>query len=402
MAEARNGQKLTAMEDAVKDPLLSLKALLNQRERDFLSPYAAISTESVRFTPEPRQEREHRQNFAIDADRILHSQAFTRYIGKTQVFSLIRHDHISHRVIHVQLLSKIARTIGRLLRLNEDLIEAISLGHDIGHPPFGHDGEYMLSDICRRHGMHSFQHNIQGVRFLDSLERGSRGWNLSLQVLDGILCHNGEVLMRELSPRRGKTFADLREEMGSQSKSPGMELNPTTLEGCVVRMADVISYVGRDFEDAIQLNLLHREDLPDTVKKELGSTNGAIVYALVDDLVRHSLDRDAIRFGERTIRVLGELLAFNYERIYKNPLIKTEQDKIRRLYESLFDHFVEDLEKERTESSIYRDFLNNMTDDYRKHAAPDMVRDFIAGMTDDYFLEQGKNLFLPRYLPSRF
>ena len=309
------------------DPLLSLKELLNSREQSFLSPYATSSTECSRLVYETRHENEHRQNFAIDADRILHSQAFTRYIGKTQVFYLIRNDHISHRVIHVQLLSKISRTIGRLLRLNEDLIEAIALGHDIGHPPFGHDGEAMLSELCEKNGLHSFQHNIQGVRSLNNLERAGRGWNLSLQVLDGIFSHNGEVLKRELSPRRGKKFADLEKEIRRKSEHPELEIIPTTLEGCVVRMADVISYVGRDFEDAIQLNLVGREELPSRVQNVLGTSNGSIVYSLVDDLVRNSLDQDAISFGENIIEVLREFLDFNRRKIYSNPKIKTEREK---------------------------------------------------------------------------
>ncbi len=384
------------------DPLLSLKELLNQREDNFLSPFAVRSVESSRRRPEPRQDTEHRQNFAIDADRILHSKAFTRYIGKTQVFYLIRNDHISHRVIHVQLLSKIARTIGRLLRLNEDLIEAISLGHDIGHPPFGHDGESMLSEIGRKRGLSSYLHNVQGVRFLNKIERNGRGWNLSLQVLDGVLCHNGEVLVRSLGPRRGKTFDDLDREMKAQSDDPDFPLIPTTLEGCVVRLCDVISYVGRDFEDAIQLNLITREELPPRVREGLGATNGAMVYTLVDDLIRNSLERDAIGFGARVSGLLGEFLDFNRERIYYNPKIKTEREKIRRLYENLFEYFLDDLRHEDEDSSIYRDFLKEMDAEYRKRSPEEIVRDFIAGMTDDYFLDQGRMIFLPQNLPSRF
>ena len=181
------------MSEYQHDPLLSLKELLNKREEDFLSSYATRSVESIRRGPEPREDTEHRQNFAMDADRILHSKAFTRYIGKTQVFYLIKNDHISHRVIHVQLLSKIARTIGRLLRLNEDLIEAISLGHDIGHPPFGHDGESILSDICRRYGLRSYLHNLQGVRSLNRIERNGRGWNLSQCTVIKVLRSGLEV-----------------------------------------------------------------------------------------------------------------------------------------------------------------------------------------------------------------
>ena len=169
--------------------------------------------QAIRRRYEERIAEGHRQNFAVDADRILHSRAYTRYIDKTQVFYLISHEHISHRVLHVQLLSKIARTIGKFLRLNEDLLEAIALGHDIGHPPFGHDGERILSDLCEAHGIGPFLHSIQGVRFLDRLEKQGRGLNLSLQVLDGILCHDGETHLERLSPQRDKTFAALEEEI---------------------------------------------------------------------------------------------------------------------------------------------------------------------------------------------
>ena len=158
---------------------------LYAEELNRLSPLAAKSSEAVRRNKE--QLIGYRQNFAQDADRILHSRAYARYIDKTQVFCLIRNDHITHRVLHVQLVSRIARTVGRFLHLNEDLIEAISLGHDIGHPPFGHAGEQFLSELCMENGLPGFQHNVQSVRALEKLERKGRGWNLSLQVLDGIL-----------------------------------------------------------------------------------------------------------------------------------------------------------------------------------------------------------------------
>ena len=242
--------------------LLEIKKHLDQREEEILSPFAALSKNAIRRRPDERVTKGHRQNFSIDSDRILHSLAYTRYVDKTQVFYLIDHDHITHRVLHVQLLSKIARTIGRFLHLNEDLIEAIALGHDIGHPPFGHDGERILSEICLKHGLGHFLHNVQSVRFLDLIERKGRGWNLSLQVLDGILCHDGETHKEGLVPNRGKSFDDLDREMRQKTENPELELTPMTLEGCVVRLADTISYIGRDIEDAIRLNLIKREEIP--------------------------------------------------------------------------------------------------------------------------------------------
>ena len=302
------------------DELILLKENLNERERRDLSPYATLSTEALRRQPEERLLHGHRQEFSVDADRILHSQAYTRYIDKTQVFSLIKNDHIAHRVLHVQLVSKIGRTIGRYLGLNEDLIEAIALGHDIGHPPFGHDGETYLSEICVKYGIGAFQHNIQSVRFLETIECKGRGLNLSLQVLDGILCHDGEVHSTRLAPHKKKTFSALEQEMESKKKTPMTELIPMTTEGCVVRMADTISYIGRDVEDAIRLNLIRREDIPERCKKRLGDTNGSIVYNLVEDILLSSMGKNFVAFSPEVANTLKELKDFNIERIYRNPL----------------------------------------------------------------------------------
>ncbi|MEJ2101443.1 MAG: HD domain-containing protein, partial [Desulfobacterales bacterium] len=193
--------------------LLSARGALDAQEMKHLSRWAALNSGAIRRTNEQHSETEYRQNYSIDADRILHAHAYARYIDKTQVFYLIKNDHITHRVLHVQLVSKIARTIGRYLSLNEDLIEAIALGHDIGHAPFGHDGERYLSELCETHGIGSFQHNVQSVQFLDKVERKGVGWNLCLQTLDGILCHDGEVHNKKLEPDTDKTFDTLDHEL---------------------------------------------------------------------------------------------------------------------------------------------------------------------------------------------
>lgn len=385
------------------DELTLLKEKLNERERQYLSSYATLSAEAVRRQPEERLVHGHRQEFSVDADRILHSQAYTRYIDKTQVFSLIKNDHITHRVLHVQLVSKIGRTIGRHLRLNEDLIEAIALGHDIGHPPFGHDGEAYLSEICKKHGIGTFQHNIQSVRFLEKIERKGRGWNLSLQVLDGILCHDGEAHSIHLAPQPGKSFSALEQEMEAKRSDPETELVPMTMEGCIVRIADAISYIGRDIEDAIRLNLIRREDIPASCKKRLGDTNGSIVYNLVEDILVSSLGQDFIAFSPEAADILKELKVFNIERIYQNPAIKTQAPKIKRLYADLFAKFLEDILDDKQESVIFKDFLDGMSPSYLEETKPaETVRDFIAGMTDDYFLEQGRMAFMPLPLPRKF
>jgi len=350
--------------------LSELRQILDKQEEGWLSPYACRSVAAIRRRFEERISEGHRQNFAVDADRILHSQAYTRYIDKTQVFYLIDHEHISHRVLHVQLLSKIARTIGKFLRLNEDLLEAIALGHDIGHPPFGHDGERILSGICETHGIGPFLHSIQGVRFLDCLEKRGRGLNLSLQVLDGILCHDGETHLERLSPQGDKTFAVLTDEIQAKLADPAMSLKPMTLEGCVVRLADTISYIGRDLEDAITLKLVQREELPPEIAEGLGRTNGAMVYSLVADLISHSYDKNYVGYSPEVGGLLKRLKEFNYRRIYDNPRIKRETPKIEDLFRHLFDRFLGDLDAGRKESPIWGDFLANLDPGYRESRRP--------------------------------
>lgn len=366
-----------------------IKESLNLREETILSPMAAYSKDAVRRVPEELIDKGHRQNYAADSDRILHSLAYTRYIDKTQVFYLVDNDHITHRVLHVQLVSKISRTIGRFLGLNEDLIEAIALGHDIGHCPFGHDGERYLSDLCQAHGLGPFQHNLQSVRFLDKIERKGRGWNLSLQVLDGIMCHDGEIHSPELHPNRDKDFSTLDHEMRLKGADPTLPLTPMTLEGCVVRMADTISYIGRDIEDAIRLNLIDRAQLPEAGVKLLGNTNGTIVYTLVTDLIHSSYRKPAIAFSPPISDALRTLRDFNLTHIYLNPKIKSNSEKIRALFKLLFERYYADITEYSTGSIIFCDYLNGMSDAYRNtHSQAEIVRDFISGMTDDYFLRQ--------------
>jgi|UniRef100_A0A7C3WQR5 dGTPase len=380
-----------------------LRRYLDREEEAWLSPYATKSSQAIRRRFEERIIQGHRQNFAVDADRILHSRAYTRYIDKTQVFYLIEHEHISHRVLHVQLLSKISRTIGRYLRLNEDLLEAIALGHDIGHPPFGHDGERILSKLCQAYGIGPFLHSVQGVQFLDRVEKNGRGLNLSLQVLDGILCHDGETHLERLAPDREKTFARLEEEIRLKMADPTTPLKPMTLEGCVVRLADTISYIGRDLEDAITLNLVRREDLPPVVQERLGRTNGAIVYALVTDLLAHSFQKNYVGYSPEVGQALKILRDFNYENIYNNPRIKAETGKIEDLCAALFARFLQDIHQKRRSSPIWADFLASMETAYlENHSPAEMVRDFIAAMTDAYFLRQCQEMFFPKPLPLKF
>ncbi len=366
-----------------------LRLALHERESENMSPVATLSRKAIRRRREDQLDTGYRQAFSIDTDRILHSLSYTRYIDKTQVFYLIRNDHIAHRVLHVQLLSKIARTIGRFIGLNEDLIEAIALGHDIGHIPFGHDGEHFLSELCINAGIGAFHHSVQSVQFMDRVEKKGKGWNLCLQTLDGFLCHDGEVHNQVLKPERDKTFEKLEEEMHAKKADSSTQLIPTTLEGCVVRMADTISYVGRDIEDAIRLNIIRRSDLPGQCVKLLGDSNGTIVYNLVTDIIQNSFRKPYIVFSQEISEALQALKTFNLDRIYMNPKIKKHTDTIKKLFQLLFEQYLDDLEKENRSSVIYTSFLKDMSGEYiQRYCREEVVRDFIAGMTDRYFLRQ--------------
>jgi dGTPase len=370
------------------DPVLKdIAAGIDRMERETLSAAATLNAEGRRRRREVLLEKGYRQSFAVDTDRILHSLAYTRYIDKTQVFYLIENDHITHRVLHVQLVSKIARTIGRFLGLNEDLIEAIALGHDIGHIPFGHDGERILSRICHASGIGYFHHNVQSVQFLDRVERKGKGWNLCLQTLDGILTHDGEVHDMRLAPQPGKTFDDLEAQASAKKRDPDHPLTPMTMEGCLVRMTDTISYIGRDIEDAIRLGLIRRTDIPAACVLRLGNTNGTIVFNLVSDVIKNSFQKPYVAFSPEVSEALRTLKAFNLERIYMNPHIKTQLETIQGLFEMLFERYLADLDNHNSASVIFTQFLKDMSEEYLTgHNHREIVRDFIAGMTDQYFL----------------
>jgi len=373
---------------------------LNDIEKKRLSPAASFSDQGVRRTPE--EYVGHRQSFALDADRIIHSRAYTRYIDKTQVFCLIDNDHITHRVLHVQLVSRIARTIGRFLYLNEDLIEAIALGHDIGHPPFGHDGEHILSKLCAEHGLPPFQHNIQSIRFLDHLERKGKGWNLTLQTLDGILCHDGEIFENKLTPEPLGNFEHFDTKLFNKENNPSTRLRPMTLEACVVRISDTVAYIGRDIEDAIILGMIKRSDIPKPCRDILGDTNGNIVYNLVTDIISASSipmpgstdkQQATISFSKQTSAALKTLKQFNYENIYHHPQTKKHLADIENCFTTLFHAYLNQLNNNIEPLDPEIDLMTDISRAYTDEEIPAaMVRDFIGGMTDNFFLKQASRL----------
>lgn len=335
-----------------------------------------------------------RPNYFRDIDRIIHSLSYTRYIDKTQVYSNAQNDHISKRIIHVQLVSKIARTIARALGLNEDLVEAIGLGHDIGHVPFGHLGEKILNDISIRHNEGNFLHNVQSVRTLMVLENNGEGKNLTIQTLDGILCHNGEFVQASYYPKK-KTIEDFLHDYHTcyEDASYVKKLVPMTLEGCVVRISDIIGYLGRDIEDAVRLNRFKISEIPESIQKILGSSNREIISHIILDIINNSKGKSCIEMSKEVYEAIRDLKKFNYDHIYS--LANTDEDvnKITIMFNELFDYYLDILNNKIMSDDIYTLYLNNMSEDYKKKTSNErIVIDYLSGMTDDFFIEQYKKI----------
>lgn len=380
-----------------------IEALNQRREDEYLSPYACKSRDGKRLFREEKEYISFRPVFFRDTDRIIHSRAYSRYIDKTQVFSFFQNDHITHRVLHVQFVSKIARVIGRALRLNEDLIEAISLAHDIGHPPFGHDGEEELNALLK--GTGAFTHNTQSVRFLMELENRGEGINLSVQVLDGILAHNGECLEEKLFCNPKKNVGDfLREYRRSLlDKKYAVNIVSMTLESAVVRVSDIIAYIGRDIDDARKVGLIRKKDrLPLGVRNTLGTSNDKIIDTLVKDVIFTSYGKEYIALSKRVYEALRALKAFNYAHIYSNPVVRREDAKVQHMFRFLFDTYFNDLKGGKFSSERFRHFIEGMHPRYLKTNSPERIAvDFIAGMTDKFFLNEYRTLAFPRNFGER-
>lgn len=352
-----------------------------------LSPYAAKSNEAIRLH---EIQEDMRPNFFRDIDRIIHSLSYTRYSDKTQVFSYRENDHISKRMIHVQLVSKVARTIGRALNLNEDLIEAIALGHDIGHTPLGHTGEHFLDEISQRELSETFAHNIQSVRHCMYVENKGEGLNLSIQVLDGIMCHNGEMLSNKYVPMEKDKEEFLKEYNNAyKDYASTKKCSPMTLEGCVVRISDIIGYIGRDIEDAIALGAIKREDIPKEISDVLGTTNKEIINTIILDIIKESMDKPYIKMSEEVYNALFTLKKFNYENIYNKSMSEKEYEYYRQGMNILFNDYLNAIENKDETSIIYNMFLNSQSTKYLEETPPKRkVIDFIAGMTDDLFMSE--------------
>lgn len=345
-----------------------------------------------------------RSPFSLDRDRILYSGAYRRYHGKTQVFSFTNmfDEEMTNRNIHTTYVSQISRTIGKNLGLNQEVIEAAALGHDLGHTPFGHDGETALSSICKSYGIGAFHHNIESLHIVDHISRKGRGMNLTFQVRDGIISHDGEVHNTKLEPKWDKTEEDIQNYIQKRGNDEYVPWMPATLEGAVVRISDTIAYIGQDIEDAIRFNILKRSEIPKDCANYLGYKNSEIVDTLVKSVILNSYEKDYISFDKETSHYLLELKKFNYVRIYTNKDVKRIKDVIFRSMSILFKFYMEDLEKQDKTSKIYHHFLDYKDESYlNNYSNAEKVRDFIATMTDRYFNEQVKNYLLPAAIITR-
>lgn len=357
------------------------------------NPYRIDDADAVRRNPaRDMSPRLHRPPFVRDIDKILNVAPYNRYAGKTQVFSFVRNDDISRRGLHVQLVARTARTIARMLGLNEDLTEAIALGHDLGHTPFGHAGERILNDLYHADTGRFFNHNVHSVRVLDTLYAR----NVTLQTLDGILCHNGESSQQEFL--RGEThdfetFDELAEAC-SVDQSVIATLRPSTLEGCVVRISDMIAYVGKDRQDAVGVGSLADDGV--FSDGSLGTQNAEIINNLTVDIVEHSYMRDRIAMSEEAFRSLKTAKAENYERIYlADEQGDVYKEQIEPMFAELYETILADLATGDENAPVYKHFIEKIEGQrrlydesapYRDEEPHRIAVDYLAGMTDEYFL----------------
>lgn len=329
---------------------MTIREEMERREHMLLSPYAAFSDQSEgRDHAEPQCDI--RPVYQRDRDRILHSKAFRRLKNKTQVFLTPRGDHYRTRLSHTLEVSQNARTIAKALRLNEDLVEAIALGHDLGHTPFGHAGEFMLNSLCEG----GFRHNEQSVRIVERLEKGGEGLNLTKEVRDGILNH--------------KT-----------------SLTPSTLEGKIVRLSDKIAYINHDIDDAIRAGILREEEIPAEYREILGNSVRQRLDTIIHNIISNSMDKDDIRMSPEVERAMGQLRKYMFENLYHNPVAKREEVKAKELLGRLFEFYMKspELMPQQYAAMIEAGEKKDRT-----------VCDYIAGMTDQYAIAKFNEYFVP-------
>lgn len=330
---------------------MSIRENLEQMEQIYLSPFA---TKSVNSKGREREEAQCdiRPVFQRDRDRILHCKAFRRLKHKTQVFLTPKGDHYRTRLTHTLEVSQNARTIAKALRLNEDLVEAIALGHDLGHTPFGHAGERVLDELCEE----GYRHNEQSVRIVEKLEKDGEGLNLTWEVRDGILNHQTSLM-------------------------------PHTLEGKIVRLSDKIAYINHDVDDAIRAKLLTEEEIPIELRKELGMTTRERLDTLIHNIITNSVGQNDIIMSTEVREAMLEFRQFMFQNVYQNPVAKSEEEKAERLLKELYVYYLEHLE-------ILPMQYQKMCDEGEK--AERVVCDYISGMTDQYAIAKYREFFLPK------
>lgn len=339
-----------------------------------------------------------RPAFVRDIEKIINVPAYNRYAGKTQVFSFVENDDICRRGLHVQLVSRVARGIGALLGLNVDLIEAIALGHDVGHTPFGHAGERFLSACYHRRTGRYFNHNVHSVRVLDKLYRR----NISLQTLDGVLCHNGEFAQQRLVRGTTGTFEELDAlvEACDADEQTIATLRPATLEGCVVRVCDMIAYVGKDRADALDMGVLPSLDAFES--DYIGVDNARIINNLTVDIVNNSYGRDAISMSAEAFADLKRAKRQNYELIYlREGMVDDTENVVEEMFEEMYARLLDDLAHGDESSPVIRHHVSSLVAKSRSVSAEDylsqdpnrIVADYMASMTDRYFMSLYARLF---------
>ncbi len=397
--------RMDRIQGSLSDELID--RMTEDRARGWVNPYRADDRDVIRREQRLGDEASiWRPAYVRDVEKIIHTPAYNRYAGKTQVFSFRSNDDLSRRGLHVQLVARIARDIGFALGLNCDLIEAIGLGHDLGHTPFGHAGERCLNDVYHARTGRWFFHNVHSVRVLDTLY----GRNLSLQTLDGALTHNGEYEQQifELSGLSGfDEFDMVRERCYTEGDLAIGHLRPMTLEGCVVRISDIIAYVGRDRQDAIAAGLLHEDAFEDGLG---GGYNSWILTHASADIIEHSYGKNRIEMSEDLFAEIRRAKAENYAKIYRSSGIEGERaEELARAFELVYDRCLSDLAKEDDSSYIFRHHIARIEQAlsyygrrYNWKDDPDQtVVDYIASMTDGYFTELATRYFPEIRFPQR-
>lgn len=377
-------------------------AMRLDRVNDWRNPHAFRDQDVVR-----RQENPHdqatlvRPAFVRDTEKILNLPAYNRYADKTQVFSFAENDEICRRGLHVQLVSRVARTIGAALGLNTDLIEAIALSHDLGHTPFGHAGERFLNKIYHRHTGRYFNHNVQSVRVMDTLYPR----NISLQVLDGALCHNGEFAQQVLERGNTTTFAQLDETYQGccEDQQVISTLRPSTLEGCVVRISDMIAYLGKDRSDAMSMKVLPSSEPFDSTV--LGTTNSQIINNLTVDIINNSYRQDRVCMSRTMFEDVKVAKKQNYQVIYlKEGMVDNTSNVVEEMFTDLYEQLRQDLIQGRESSPIFAHHVQRLCansrtltpEGYLSQDPDQIVVDYVASMTDSYFGALYQHLFPQR------